>query len=370
MPRSSRSVTLVLLGSPRSSPAARARPTTSMREWTWRTSSGASRTTTTVVLPRRRLALLPGPRSSSRCPSAAGGAEAPETAAARSAPGDGQGRVRLDGPLGEFLTCAGSASSPATTGGALSSPRASSSTPPTRRTGMRGRTTPSPPRKSTRSNGRRTASMRCAWRPSSMSSRRISSDSSTSRPRSGRMSRRAGRWTSTTIYGRFDLAFDGKGPPKLLEYNADTPTALLEAAVIQWSWLKDQVRDGRFDGRHSRPVRQHPRAPDGGAGAPRKGRVGAVVHFASMTAERASKTSSRRATCATPPSQAGLRREADRRRATSAGTRAAVFVDLAERADPRRRSSCIRGSGWSASRSAGSCPSLRHAGWNPPGRWS
>ena len=43
----------------------------------------------------------------------------------------------------------------------------------------------------------------------------------------------------STIYGRFDLAWDGKGPPKLLEYNADTPTALLEAAVIQWFWFKD-----------------------------------------------------------------------------------------------------------------------------------
>ncbi|WP_263368497.1 glutathionylspermidine synthase family protein [Edaphobacter bradus] len=42
------------------------------------------------------------------------------------------------------------------------------------------------------------------------------------------------------IYGRFDVAYDGDGPPKLLEYNADTPTALLEAAVIQWSWLEEQ----------------------------------------------------------------------------------------------------------------------------------
>jgi glutathionylspermidine synthase len=42
-----------------------------------------------------------------------------------------------------------------------------------------------------------------------------------------------------SIYGRFDLAFDGKQPPKLLEYNADTPTALLEAAVVQWFWLRD-----------------------------------------------------------------------------------------------------------------------------------
>ncbi|WP_367872479.1 glutathionylspermidine synthase family protein [Luteolibacter sp. Populi] len=42
-----------------------------------------------------------------------------------------------------------------------------------------------------------------------------------------------------TLYGRFDLAWNGSGTPKLLEYNADTPTSLLEAAVIQWQWLED-----------------------------------------------------------------------------------------------------------------------------------
>jgi glutathionylspermidine synthase len=41
------------------------------------------------------------------------------------------------------------------------------------------------------------------------------------------------------IYGRFDFVYDGSGPPKLLEYNADTPTSLLEAAVIQWHWLQE-----------------------------------------------------------------------------------------------------------------------------------
>ena len=40
-----------------------------------------------------------------------------------------------------------------------------------------------------------------------------------------------------SLYGRFDLAFGGTGEPKLLEYNADTPTALVEAAVTQWFWL-------------------------------------------------------------------------------------------------------------------------------------
>jgi len=43
-----------------------------------------------------------------------------------------------------------------------------------------------------------------------------------------------------SIYGRFDLAYDGRSAPKLLEYNADTPTSLLEAAVIQWHWLEDR----------------------------------------------------------------------------------------------------------------------------------
>ncbi|WP_443749277.1 glutathionylspermidine synthase family protein [Asticcacaulis solisilvae] len=40
-------------------------------------------------------------------------------------------------------------------------------------------------------------------------------------------------------YGRFDLGFDGKGPPKLFEFNCDTPTSLLEAAVVQWFWKED-----------------------------------------------------------------------------------------------------------------------------------
>lgn len=56
-----------------------------------------------------------------------------------------------------------------------------------------------------------------------------------------------------TIYGRFDLAFDGNMQPKLLEYNADTPTALLEAAVIQWFWLQDCFPgDQQFNSIHER----------------------------------------------------------------------------------------------------------------------
>lgn len=44
-----------------------------------------------------------------------------------------------------------------------------------------------------------------------------------------------------SLYGRFDFQFDGKAPAKLLEYNADTPTSLFEAAVFQWTWLEQAI---------------------------------------------------------------------------------------------------------------------------------
>jgi glutathionylspermidine synthase len=41
-----------------------------------------------------------------------------------------------------------------------------------------------------------------------------------------------------SFYGRLDLTYND-GNIKLLEFNADTPTGLLEAAVIQWYWLQE-----------------------------------------------------------------------------------------------------------------------------------
>ncbi|GAA4072697.1 glutathionylspermidine synthase family protein [Streptomyces hundungensis] len=43
-----------------------------------------------------------------------------------------------------------------------------------------------------------------------------------------------------SLYGRFDLRYDGEGPAKMLEYNADTPTSLVEAASAQWFWMEDR----------------------------------------------------------------------------------------------------------------------------------
>jgi glutathionylspermidine synthase len=47
-----------------------------------------------------------------------------------------------------------------------------------------------------------------------------------------------------SLYGRLDLSFDGRGAAKLLEYNADTPTSIFEAAVFQWTWLEQAIERG------------------------------------------------------------------------------------------------------------------------------
>ena len=58
-----------------------------------------------------------------------------------------------------------------------------------------------------------------------------------------------------SLYGRFDLSWDGHGEPKMLEYNADTPTALLEASVVQWYWMKDAFPDAdQFNSIHERLI--------------------------------------------------------------------------------------------------------------------
>ena len=54
---------------------------------------------------------------------------------------------------------------------------------------------------------------------------------------------------------RIDLAYDGMSPPKLLEYNADTPTALVEASVVQWHWLQEVFpRADQFNSIHDKLV--------------------------------------------------------------------------------------------------------------------
>lgn len=55
-----------------------------------------------------------------------------------------------------------------------------------------------------------------------------------------------------SIYGRFDFVFK-EGRCHLLEFNADTPTSLFEASVIQWQW-KEQMfpQADQFNSIHER----------------------------------------------------------------------------------------------------------------------
>ncbi|CAN5397414.1 glutathionylspermidine synthase family protein [soil metagenome] len=56
------------------------------------------------------------------------------------------------------------------------------------------------------------------------------------------------------IYGRFDLQYAGGDSVKMYEYNADTPTALLEAAVAQWQWLEDTGKPDQFNSIHDKLI--------------------------------------------------------------------------------------------------------------------
>jgi glutathionylspermidine synthase len=55
---------------------------------------------------------------------------------------------------------------------------------------------------------------------------------------------RSWREASPHLYGRLDLAYDGRGPAKLYELNYDTPTSLYEAGFFQWLWLEEQQARG------------------------------------------------------------------------------------------------------------------------------
>lgn len=71
------------------------------------------------------------------------------------------------------------------------------------------------------------------------------------------------------VYARFDLAYDGTDL-KLLELNGDTPTSLVEAAVIQWWWLQDVFPDAdQFNSLHEKLISAFRKLqPPSPAGAP------------------------------------------------------------------------------------------------------
>jgi glutathionylspermidine synthase len=57
-----------------------------------------------------------------------------------------------------------------------------------------------------------------------------------------------------SIYGRFDLCYK-EGQVKLLEFNADTPTSLYEAGIVQWFWLREFDKDkDQFNSIHEKLI--------------------------------------------------------------------------------------------------------------------
>lgn len=89
-------------------------------------------------------------------------------------------------------------------------------------------------------------------------------------------------WASgaPSLYGRFDFAYDGTGPAKLLEFNADTPTSIYETAFFQWQWLEDMTALGRLPAGADQFNRLHEALVERFAAlfAP-----GSLVHFSGVT---------------------------------------------------------------------------------------
>ena len=57
-----------------------------------------------------------------------------------------------------------------------------------------------------------------------------------------------------SIYGRFDFSMKD-GQPKLLEFNADTPSSLFETGVVQWNWLEERFpQHDQFNAVHEKLI--------------------------------------------------------------------------------------------------------------------
>jgi glutathionylspermidine synthase len=61
--------------------------------------------------------------------------------------------------------------------------------------------------------------------------------------------RRSWREGHAHLYGRMDFSYNGTGPAKLLEYNAQTPTSLYEAGAFQLLWIEQLQARGQLPAR-------------------------------------------------------------------------------------------------------------------------
>jgi glutathionylspermidine synthase len=104
-----------------------------------------------------------------------------------------------------------------------------------------------------------------------------------------------------SLYGRFDLSYNGQGPAKLLEYNADTPTSLYETGVFQWVWLQDAIANNtvpkgadQYNSLHERLIEGWKQIGKGGhlhlAGAIDDPEDGGTIQYLEDTARQAGLT--------------------------------------------------------------------------------
>ena len=84
------------------------------------------------------------------------------------------------------------------------------------------------------------------------------------------------------LYGRMDLAYDGRGPAKLYELNYDTPTSLYESAYFQWLWLEQQIAAGVLPKTADQYNGIQEALVEAFGSLARDGRIGARVHFAAV----------------------------------------------------------------------------------------
>ncbi|MGJ4973027.1 MULTISPECIES: glutathionylspermidine synthase family protein [unclassified Bradyrhizobium] len=104
-----------------------------------------------------------------------------------------------------------------------------------------------------------------------------------------------------SLYGRFDLSYQGgRTPAKLLEYNADTPTSIFEAAVFQWTWLEQAIERRILPGRADQYNSIHERLIERWRALGKRRRV----HLAGLTANAEDATTL--AYLADTAAQAGL----------------------------------------------------------------
>ena len=166
-----------------------------------------------------------------------------------------------------------------------------------------------------------------------------------------------------SLYGRLDLSFDGNGPAKLLEYNADTPTSIFEAAVFQWTWLEQAIerqiipsRADQFNSIHERLIDAWKKLGDG-----------RHLHLAGMTDKPRRRRHVGLSRRHGPPSRTADDPARYRGRSACAKTDA---LSISTTGRSNSRSSSIRGSGCFTTHSAPTSRRRRRAGSNRRGRRS